>query len=259
MGGVSIRHGTRQGIVVAVLSVLAAGCATEAWTRDLFAKRLAEVDERFVQVDTGARQQGQRIDGVDVRIDRVEERIDQIDERLVKVDTEARQHGERMDRVETRVARLDTGLRETRSQVRGIIAQAPSTGIRGSAPRPRTARATPEPAPRRTLVGVVHVRFGFDRADLDAGAEAALATIVKELRDNPNLTIDLEGATDPAGSRAYNLRLSERRVEAVQRWLVTNGLTRARIVGSVGRGPIVDPSVKDDAKRRVMVRLMTSE
>jgi len=252
-------QGTRQAIVVAALSVVAGGCATETWTRDLFAKRLAEVDERFVKVDTGARRQGQRIDGVDARIDRVEERIDRVDERLVEVDTEEREQGERIDRVEVRTARLDTRLTETRNQVRGIIAQAPSTGIRSSAPEPRTARTTPETATRRTLVSIVHVRFGFDRADLNVGAEAALATIAKELRDNPNLTIDLEGATDPVGTLDYNVRLSQRRVDVVRRWLVTNGVPRARIVGSIGRGPLLDASVKDDAKRRVMVKLMTSE
>jgi outer membrane protein OmpA-like peptidoglycan-associated protein len=110
----------------------------------------------------------------------------------------------------------------------------------------------------RTLVGVVHVPFGFDRADLDGRAEAALAAIVGELRGNSSMTIDLEGTTDPVGRLDYNLQLSKRRVETVRRWLVAKGVDRSRIVGSRGRGPLVNVSVKNDVKRRVIVKLMTS-
>jgi outer membrane protein OmpA-like peptidoglycan-associated protein len=221
-----MRHATRLGIVAAALSVFGAGCATEEWTHELFAKRRVEVDERFVKVETGVREQGERI-----------------------------------DRVEVRVAHLDTRLTETRDLVRGALAQAPSTvAARSSTSEVRAARSAPERGARamRTLVGVIHVPFGFDRSDFDAGAEVALASIVKELRENPSMTIDLEGMTDPVGRLDYNIRLSQRRVEAVKRWLVRKGVERTRIVGSTGRGPLVDVSVKDDVKRRVMVKLITS-
>lgn len=259
MAGMSVRRCIRRGVVVAALPVLAAGCATQEWTRDLFAKRLAEVDEHVTRIDAGAREQGRRIDHTDARLDRVEDHLDRLDERLVRVDTDARAHDARIDRVETQVTQLDTGLTETRRLVRGMIAQAPSTGIRGNAVEPRTARSSPDAGLGRSLVGIIHVRFAFGRADLDAGAQAALTAIAKELRDNPQLTLDLEGATDPVGSLEYNVRLSQQRVETVQRWLERNGVSRTRIVGSVGRGPLVDASVSDDAKRRVMVKLMTSK
>jgi len=102
------------------------------------------------------------------------------------------------------------------------------------------------------------VPFGFDRADLEPGSEAALGTIVKELREHPTMTIDLEGTTDTAGSLDYNLRLSQRRVETVTRWLTAKGVDRSRIVGTKGRGPVASTSLKDDVKRRVMVKLMAS-
>lgn len=145
---------------------------------------------------------------------------------------------------------------QARDPGRGALAQAPGPRP-GDAP-PRTARAIPETAAARILVGVVHVRFGFDRADLDDSAEAALAEIVSELRGDERLTIDLDGATDPAGGRDYNLRLSRRRVEAVTRWLVARGVDPARIIVSTARGPLLDDSLTADAKRRVMVKLMTT-
>jgi len=213
-------HGTRLGILMTALALFGAGCATVDWTEDLFAKQRVEVDTRFGKMEKDVREQGERI-----------------------------------DRVEGRMATL-----ETRDVVRTAFPLAPAAVPTRPAPaqmRP-TATAPDRAAPGRTLAGVIHVPFGFDRADLEVGAEAALGTIVKELREHPTMTIDLEGTTDAVGNLDYNLRLSQRRVEAVTRWLTTKGVHRTRIVGAKGRGPLIGTSLKDDAKRRVMVKLMTS-
>jgi outer membrane protein OmpA-like peptidoglycan-associated protein len=213
-------RGTRLGVLMAALALFGAGCATVDWTEDLFAKQRVEVDTRFGKVEKDVREQGERI-----------------------------------DRVEVRMATL-----ETRDVVRTALPQAPTAVPTRPAPaqmRP-TATAPDRAARGRTLIGVIHVPFGFDRADLEPGSEAALGTIVKELREHPTMTIDLEGTTDTAGSLDYNLRLSQRRVETVTRWLTAKGVERNRIVGTKGLGPVVSTSQKDDAKRRVMVKLMTS-
>jgi outer membrane protein OmpA-like peptidoglycan-associated protein len=65
--------------------------------------------------------------------------------------------------------------------------------------------------------------------------------------------------TDPVGKLDYNIRLSQRRISTVQRWLTEKGVDRTRIVGSTSRGPVADPSVKDSAKRPVMVKLMETQ
>ena len=211
-----MRHDIRLGIVAAAVSILSAGCiATQEWTQEVIGKQQVEVDQHFVKVETGIREQG-----------------------------------ERLDRVEIRVAQLDTGLTETRDVLRTTLPRA------SSALPPRTVPPPAAPPSRRTLIGVVHVPFAFDRADLDPTGEAALGAIVKELRDNPQMTLDLEGTTDPVGALDYNLRLSQRRVETVRRWLVDRGIDRTRIVSSAGRGPLVDASVKNTSKRRVVVKLM---
>ncbi len=61
-------HGKRLGVVTAVLAFLGAGCATQEWTHDLFAKRKAKLDERFIKVEEQAREQGQRIDRVEGQV-----------------------------------------------------------------------------------------------------------------------------------------------------------------------------------------------
>src|SRR5262245_39756115 len=221
-----MRLGIRLAIVWAALSLVGVGCASMEWTQELFAKRQIQVDERFV-----------------------------------KVETDVREHGDRIDRVEVRVTQLDNRLTETRDSIHSTDAPVTTAAVdRASPPEARSPRPKADrvPPPARTLVAVIHVPFGFDRAHLDAVAEAALAEILKDLRENPRLTIDLEGSTDATGRLDYNIRLSQRRVEAVKRWLLGHGVERTRIVGTTARGPLADASVKDDVKRRVMVKLMSS-
>jgi len=164
----------------------------------------------------------------------------EMDDRVVKVEIGVRQHGERLDRVETRVADLET------RNVRSV----------GGPEIPNTL--VPRAATQRSLVEVLIIPFAFDSADLNTTAAVALATIVTELRDTPRMTLDLEGTTDPVGRLDYNVKISERRVEAVKRWLVQQGVEPTRIISSTARGPLLDHSVKNNLKRRVIVKLMRS-
>jgi outer membrane protein OmpA-like peptidoglycan-associated protein len=179
-----------------------------------------------------------------------------LSKRQAQVDERFTEQGQRIDRVEGRVAHLEVTLTETRDQVRDVLAAPPTVPARRPPGLSGPDRAA---VPARTLVAIIHVLFGFDRADLDANAQAALASIVKQLREHPNITIHLEGMTDPVGKLDYNIRLSQRRISTVQRWLTEKGVDRTRIVGSTSRGPVADPSVKDSAKRRVMVKLMETQ
>lgn len=222
-----MKHGTQLRIIATAVSLLGAGCATEEWTQGLLAKRQAEVDERFL-----------------------------------KTETEVREHDERIDRIEGRVTHLEVALTETRDEVRDVVTYSPAlVRARRSASGRRPAPAPPHRGSdlARTLVAVIQVPFGFDRANLDAGAKAALASVVQELREHPDMTIDLEGTTDSVGRPDYNVRLSERRVAAVKRWLTEQGVDQRRIVYTTGRGPVGVPAGKDPTKRRVMVKLMTPE
>jgi outer membrane protein OmpA-like peptidoglycan-associated protein len=176
-----------------------------------------------------------------------------LSKRHAEVDERFTEQGQRIDRVEHRVSTVEVKLSETRDQLRDVLAARPTTPARRAPPLAPPHRTG---ASARTLVAVVHVLFGFDRADLDASAQAALASIMQQLREHPNITLDLEGATDAAGKLDYNVRLSQRRVAAVERWLAERGVERARIVSSTSRGPVSDRSVRDSVKRRVMVKLM---
>jgi len=110
---------------------------------------------------------------------------------------------------------------------------------------------------KRTVVETLHVQFGFDRSDLSDGAQTALLGIIKELKTNADLSVDLEGYTDPTGTREYNMALSQRRVESVRRYLIENGADLARI-HYIGMGPLTAANSEHAKLRRVTVRLMVN-
>jgi peptidoglycan-associated lipoprotein len=90
------------------------------------------------------------------------------------------------------------------------------------------------------------VHFGFDDAAVREQDRAALEKFAQVARKHyPGSTITIEGFADPAGSAAYNLRLSRERADAVRDFLVSQGLDGAslRTVG-YGKSRLVRPGAK---------------
>lgn len=81
------------------------------------------------------------------------------------------------------------------------------------------------------------VNFAFDESFIRDEDRPKLDRFIQVAqRHYPAATVTVEGFTDPAGTRAYNMRLSQRRAEAVREYLSTNGLTD-RELRAVGMGP----------------------
>jgi OOP family OmpA-OmpF porin len=86
------------------------------------------------------------------------------------------------------------------------------------------------------------VRFGSDSAEIVGGGDAAIASIVTVLSQNPGLRVQITGYTDSSGSAAHNQKLSERRAETIRDRLVESGIDSARLdtVGYGEENPIAD-------------------
>jgi len=63
------------------------------------------------------------------------------------------------------------------------------------------------------------VLFKFDSADLKSADKSPLDEVASALSTNPDAIIVLEGHTDNVGNAEYNMKLGERRVDAVRRYL----------------------------------------
>ena len=105
---------------------------------------------------------------------------------------------------------------------------------------------------RQTASGIVltlpeNVLFDFDEATLRADARQALGQIRTVLDEYPDAPVEVIGHTDAKGEDAYNQDLSERRAEAVEGWLSSNGVDGGRLSAS-GRGeaePVADNETAD--------------
>jgi outer membrane protein OmpA-like peptidoglycan-associated protein len=111
------------------------------------------------------------------------------------------------------------------------------------------------------IVDTLVVSFGFNKWRLDDRAETSLLDVIKQLNDNPGLSVNVEGYTDNVGTSDYNLELSRRRAESVRRFIVEKGIDLHRIQ-TIGLGearPAAANTSKQgrDQNRRVAVRLVT--
>lgn len=105
--------------------------------------------------------------------------------------------------------------------------------------------------------------FGFDSAQLNEAARQALDEFAVRLKaDNSNVYLEIEGHTDSTGPEDYNVRLGEKRAEAVRRYLIEHhGIPMHRIsVISYGESKPVAGNESRDGRaqnRRVEVRVLS--
>ena len=102
---------------------------------------------------------------------------------------------------------------------------------------------------------MLRIPFGFDSAELTGQARRDLDSVAAAL-NGPQLAgarLTLEGHTDATGAADYNLRLSQRRAEAVVAYLVQRGVADNRLrpagLGEYRLLPAYPPT--DDRQRRV--------
>jgi outer membrane protein OmpA-like peptidoglycan-associated protein len=83
------------------------------------------------------------------------------------------------------------------------------------------------------LEGIV---FKTGSAVIEPASEEILEQAFNTLDQNKDITVEIRGYTDNVGSRAANMRLSQRRADAVKAWLVKKGIAASRITAK-GYGP----------------------
>lgn len=74
-----------------------------------------------------------------------------------------------------------------------------------------------------------NIFFDFDKFALRNESIPELEKVLKLLKDNPNLRVELSGHTDNKGTAVYNKTLSENRSKAVVDWLTAKGISPKRL------------------------------
>jgi OmpA-OmpF porin, OOP family len=120
---------------------------------------------------------------------------------------------------------------------------------------PAAAKATEaKPAPAADTAAAVgfRINFAFNSAVIPSAHFSQLDRVADLLRQEPALSLAVEGHTDAVGSAEYNIELSRRRAVAVVYYLVNHGVDANRLM-AVGKGktePLVTDAM-DGRNRRV--------
>lgn len=138
--------------------------------------------------------------------------------------------------------------------------------------KPRRVELPPPPPPpvdtaevKRTPERIVitkKIHFEFDKAVIRPISFRILDAVVDIMKQNPDIRkVRVEGHTDSKGSDAYNIKLSQRRSNAVRDYLIAHGVEADRLV-AVGYGetrPVADNGTAEGRARNRRVEFTILE
>ena len=117
-----------------------------------------------------------------------------------------------------------------RAPYRGNIARLGLNWHFGAPPPPAPPMAAPmpaaAPAPAPAMARTFLVFFDFDKSNLTPDARRVIDAAAQSYKATGSARIDVSGYTDLAGTQAYNLRLSQRRADAVAGYLEKQGVPK---------------------------------
>ncbi len=119
------------------------------------------------------------------------------------------------------------------------------------------------PIRKGAVTALRNIFFDFDKADLKPESTLELQKVVRFMKENPRVKIEIAGHTDDVGSEAYNLRLSQRRAEVVRDYLIRHGIAPERIVAKgYGESQPLVPNTSEENRalnRRTELRILEVE
>jgi outer membrane protein OmpA-like peptidoglycan-associated protein len=109
------------------------------------------------------------------------------------------------------------------------------------------------------VVRLNNVFFDFDKWDLRPESFVELDRVVKLLKENPAIEIEMSAHTDSYGTDEYNFKLSDNRARSCMEYIISKGIPASRIT-SQGYGeskPVVDNDTDENRQlnRRVEFKI----
>jgi len=232
-------------------ALLVTGCATKKFVQEEVAKSQQRVGAEVGRVDRTLEEEKARVEGLQKGLGETRAATEDAARKASEAAARASQAASRADEASTKASDAAARADAAGATAKEALGKATETDQRLT-----RLWASKD---KRTLTETLQVQFAFDKWVLDDGAQTRLLALTKQLKEQSQLSVELEGYTDSTGASAYNIQLSQRRAEAVRRFLVEQGVELPRIhwIGLGDIRPVADNKTKQgrDQNRRVMLRL----
>ena len=221
------------------LSLIAgSGCASKKYVRE----SVAPVQQRVDDLETKTTETNEELAQLDERVDKD---ISRLDERTQSALNDAAKAQETADTAQTSADSANDSAVEAREFAGTGLTRLEQTMIDMTQFEKRATEA---------------ILFGFDKAELTPEAKQQLAGLIAQAGSRTRYVVEVRGFTDTTGSADYNLRLSQRRANAVVRELNSTLKVPLRAIHEIGLGqdaPSADNKTLEGRKqnRRVEVTL----
>jgi len=250
-----------------VLSLAATGCATKKYVTKTVNETVAPVEARVTASEGKNTAQDQQIATNAQEIDALQTTVSRTNERLTDVDTKATGAGtaaQRANDAAVAAQRSATGAQTAADTAKTAADNARTAGISRANEVQSSLERKVDGTNKFQMATSETVLFGLNQSVLDKDGMAKLDAIAQRAGNNQRFIIEVQGFTDKTGSPETNALLSQKRAEAVSRYLINEHKVPLRNVETIGSGyalPVADDATRDGRKqnRRVEVRLFVPE
>jgi OOP family OmpA-OmpF porin len=234
------------------LTLVGTGCATKKYV----AKTVAPVEQRVGGTETKNAEQDKTITSQGTQIEGLDRDLSATKEKLTDTDAKAVQAGN--------AAKM--------ADQKAVAAQQSADGAKQAADGAKTFAQqgidhlgqTVDSMNKFQMAKTASVLFAFNSDMLTNEGKMQLDELGNQAKGMNRYAIEVQGYTDKSGSATYNEELSQRRAQAVARYLANNFQIPVREISILGSGyasPVADDKSRDGRKmnRRVEVRLWVPE
>jgi OmpA-OmpF porin, OOP family len=221
--------------------LILSGCATKKYVR----QQIQTLQPGIQEAQNAAKENAERIDTVDKRAQEGISAAQAADQKASQAGQDAQTAQNSAQAADRKADTANQGVQQANNRI-GTLESRIST-INDNYTQSETQTVT----------------FPVNSASLTSQAKSTLDQIANDLNgQRSGYMLELQGYTDARGSEQYNIGLSQRRAEAVERYLVTKNLPLFRIaVVGLGRdNPVADNKTSNGRaqNRRVEVRVLKS-
>ena len=198
------------GAVVLILGAIASGCATRGFVR--------------TRVNEKAQELSARMDGNERSIQTHSDQIQAHTGQIEELNSVTREHAGKISTLDGGLQQVDQKTQQAMSVGQGAQGTADKAVVQVSSLGVKFENLGEKFENRNNYIVLSEekIKFKFDSATIDKNYLPTLDQLAQRLKGTPDAILVMEGRTDSAGDESYNIRLGEKRVEAVIRYLVVN-------------------------------------